>query len=62
MKKFILFLLLTSFIFADLTYDLKNAIKKNDVKKINILIESGAIPDASTGVIINCWTQMFRLV
>ncbi len=48
MKKIILFLLLTSFAFADLTFDLKNAIKKNDVKKITSLLEKGAIPDADT--------------
>ena len=47
MKKFILFLLLTSFAFADLTFDLKNAIKKNDVEKVKNLIENGATPDAS---------------
>ena len=48
MKKIILFLLLTSFIFADLTFDLKTAIKKNDAVKIKNLLEKGAIPDPDT--------------
>lgn len=46
MKKIILFLLLTTFAFADLTFDLKNAVKKNDVTKIKSLLEKGAVPDA----------------
>ncbi len=46
MKKIILFILLGTFAFADLTYDLKNAIKKNDLNKVSDLLDKGAIPDA----------------
>lgn len=45
MKKIILFLLLTCFAFANLTFDLKNAIKKKDTAKIKDLLEKGAEPD-----------------
>ena len=48
MKKIILFLLLTSFVFADLTFDLKNAIKKNDAVKIKDLLDKGAVADADS--------------
>ena len=48
MKKIILSLLLTSFVFADLTFDLKNAIKKNDAVKIKDLLDKGAVADADS--------------